>query len=326
MSIFGNPIVVNGLALVAGEFVGKIVATFPEMFQLARDPVGSLGVGTGAGFGFVAATLLFLFISGAHIDPLYTLAKWLAWRIGFDNDRQYVGKPTFLADSLWAVVAIVCQFVGALAAGGLVALVDVNQSAGGPNKWGAVTPTGRYNDSAHSGQLFAMVLLMSFTWQYLHLIAVHSWSRWSKTVSVLMVIGAGLGLYLITAMLVNSGANGAVDLFRYAATAIITGRHRHAWTYVVGPLVAFIPSFLMYWLTLVLLKAKAHNFASRGAFEPFVPPQLPMLRMDVPQISGVTSLRNTQGMPTPAGASAAADASVGCEYGTMPMHPAYKMH
>lgn len=232
----------------------KLIAEFLGTFMLVFLAVGAAvfgigaavgvdGVGPGSGvlgvafaFGLVLFAVAYAFgpISGAHVNPAVTLAMVLA-------------KRTTVVD---AIGYIIVQFLGAIAAAGLLSLFvtqfGVTDTTGGlgTNAYdnGAITMTGAFMLEAVLTALFVLVILLV-----------------TEKVATPAMAGAAIGFTLALVHIVAIPLTGtSVNPARSFGPALFAGGEAftQVWLFIAAPLVGAVIAWALWKLVRVEDAAK----------------------------------------------------------------------
>ncbi|MCE5199050.1 MAG: MIP family channel protein [Armatimonadota bacterium] len=214
-----------GVAEFVGTFIlvfaGTAVVTAAALGRpIAGPPLNSLAVGLT--FGLVLTLLVgaFAHVSGAHFNPAVTLGLFSVGRF----------------PGMYAVVYIIAQIVGAIAAAAAVWAV-FGDAARQQASLGATFPTAGTSDA----QAFLMEVLITFILVFT-IVAISTDERANTTLSSIS-IGFALGVAVLVGGAVSGGsANPA----RTLGPMIVAGKFTSLWVYIIGPIVGGVVAAMLY--------------------------------------------------------------------------------
>lgn len=211
-------------------FMAEIIGTFLLVFFIC----GFISVSSSGGFdlaglglvhAFALATIVYALggTSGAHFNPAVTLALWSIKKISTPN----------------AVVYVICQAIGGIAAG-LVVLLLFKQ-IGDPVNYGATAINGDVlnNGSVWLGLIAEALGTFMLMWAIMGL-AVNPRGEAA-------LAGLGIGLALGVAVMIFGPATGAgLNPARWLGPAVASGKFTDFWVYILGPAIGAIGAALSY--------------------------------------------------------------------------------
>ena len=194
------------------RFVAEFLGTFTLVFAgtgaiVINDVSGGAitHIGIALTFGLVVLAMIYAFgdISGAHLNPAVTIGFWIARRMESAAVLPYVGS----------------QFLGALAASGLMRLLFSNHST-----LGATLPVGAVWRSFVLEAVLTFILML--------VILNVSTGAKEKGITAGIAVGAVIGL---EAMFAGPVCGASMNPARSLAPAVVSGRLQHVWLYLLAP-------------------------------------------------------------------------------------------
>ena len=200
-----NTLLAEGIGTFGLVFAGCGAIVVNDLFG---GPLGHLGVSIA--FGLIVMAMIYSFgnISGAHINPAVTIAFVVAGRLDRRKSLPY----------------LVSQFVGALAAAGVLRLLFPEHAS-----LGATIPSGAYT------QAFVMECLLSF---FLMLVILNvSTGHMEKGIMAGVAIG---GTVALEALVGGPVTGASMNPARSLGPALIAWQMDASWIYITAPVLGML--------------------------------------------------------------------------------------
>jgi aquaporin TIP len=217
--------------LVIVEFLGPFALVFMGVGAIIQTQGGdvvavALAHGLGIGLMFAAAG----HISGGVFNPALTIGLWAARRI----------------DQARAIVYIIAQCLGALAAAGCLTLVyrDVDRNAKGINlgvpSVGHAILNPDFNLSA--GNAFVMEIILTFFLMFVFFGVAIDNRTGGRAIAALAI-----GLTISMGVLAGGAVSGAaMNPARWFGPAVIQGDFSDFWIWILGPIIGAVAAAVLY--------------------------------------------------------------------------------
>ena len=211
------------------EFLGPFALTFMgvgAIIQTQGGDIVAIALAHGLGFGLMVAAAGH--ISGGVFNPALTIGLWAARRL----------------DQTRAIVYIIAQLLGGLAAAGALTLVyrDLDRNAvnlGVPAVGKAIRDTGF---SLSAGNALVMEIILTFFLMFVVFgTAIDSRSGGRA------IAGLAIGLTISMDVLAGGAVSGAaMNPARWFGPAVVQGDFADFWIWIVGPIVGAVAAAVIY--------------------------------------------------------------------------------
>ena len=163
-------------------------------------------LGIAIAFGAAVTTIIYALgdVSGAHINPVVTIAFWMAGRMSFNKVPGY----------------LLSQLIGAILAS-LLLRISFPEN----NTLGATLPSG------NPMQSFLFEIIMTY---FLMMVIIHV-STGSKEKGIMAGLAVGTTV-MLEALFAGPISGASMNPARSLAPALVSGEMQHLWIYLVAPM------------------------------------------------------------------------------------------
>jgi len=232
---------VSNVGALASEFFGTLFETVIGLGVAIPAFIVVLGPGAGLGLTVFVLTYLLWIRGGAHLNPVITMAKAVAWLGGLSH-RDYYGAGNLVWDLLFGVLYIGLQLAGAVIGVLFLKFADTSGLIAAATR---TVPNGNLAGKDNIALALAFMCNLVFAWVHLSTLGPRS-NAVIKQLGAPLVIGITYGGIVIVTTYWGAGTvcNFAIDLA--LATLIHKNSPKTLWISAVAQILGALGGALLF--------------------------------------------------------------------------------